>query len=307
MTPPVAAVVVTWESATCIAACLRSLAAEGVREVVLVDNASRDATLAEARRAFPSVRLLPQRRNLGFARAANLGMTQVDTPFVLLMNPDAELLPGSLQLLLSDTERSPKAGLWSPLLLGADGTPQAVSARDFPRLLDRLLTDTLAATAFPALGRLRRDLLPIPPAAAGIPVLSGACLLVRRESLRDVGGLDERFWLYYEDMDWCLRMRRKGWACRLVPGAKARHAGGASAELAFSASYVENRRNEIRYFRKNHGSAAATALLLFRLADGLLRILLDLALLAGGIRRRDKPPSVLLRKDLAALLGCLDA
>ena len=302
---PVEAVVVTWQSGFHAGACLDSLKREGVENVIAVDNASSDGTLACLRAHLPQERILAMPRNLGFAGAANTGLERTRAPFVLLLNPDAELFPGALRALLEDAREHPQAGLRGPLLVDARDKPCWDAARGLPGLLDRLLTGSLCVSLFPSMACMRRDLLPTPATARVVPALSGACLLVSREALEQVGPLDAGFFLYFEDLDWCLRMGKAGRPCRFVPSAKVRHWGGASAASAWGRSYLENRRSELRYFRKHQGTLAVLILQAFRVLDGFLRILLDLALLPLG-ERRGRPVYDYLRRDLDAFLAVLD-
>ena len=292
--PPVDTVVVTWRAAPVVGACREALRQAGIARRIVVDNASDDGTAEAVRQTDPEALLLRMPGNLGFAAACNRGLAESRAPFVLLVNPDAVLQAGALQALLEEAMKHPRAGLLGPLILNSAGRPAWDCARGFPTLLDRLLTDTLAAVALPGLRRFRRDLQPTPDTAREVPALSGACLLVRREALEQAGALDEDFFLYFEDLDWCRRIGAAGWACRVVPAARLIHVGGASASTLLARSYLENRVSEIRYFRKHGSRGAVIGLKTCRWMDGLCRILLDVLLWPCGGRRR-------LSKDLAAM------
>ncbi len=231
MIAPVAAVVVAYRSASVIDACLRSLAGKAA-QIVVVDNAAEPALPEIAAQAAPRVKCIVNPENRGFAAAVNQGVAATDAPYVLLLNPDCELLTG-LEALV-DCCRRKNAAAAGGLLLDADGAPQiGFFARSLP---------TPAALAFEVLGvnRLwprnpvnrRYRLLDIDPQIeqeVGQP--AGAFLLVRRSAFEAVGGMDERFHpLWFEDVDLCLRLRRAGGAVCCTPKAAARHVGAHSVE-----------------------------------------------------------------------------
>ncbi len=230
--PDVSVIVVSYETADLLAACLESVraaAAEGVSvETFVVDNASRDGSPELVEREFPEVRLVRHGWNAGFAAGCNVGLALARGRHVLLLNPDAELLPGALATLVAHLDEHPQVGYCGPRLEDAAGRTQP-SARRFP---------TVFSSAWAMLGGPQRrpgsrhtvDL----HAAHGYERdlradwLSGACLLVRREAIDDVGPLDDGFFLYFEELDWCRRMADAGWEGAWVAGATARHVGGAS-------------------------------------------------------------------------------
>lgn len=231
MSAPVAVVVVAYRSASVIGACLRSLAGKAA-QIVVVDNAAERALPEIAAQAAPQAELIVNAQNRGFAGAVNQGVAATDAPYVLLLNPDCELLTG-LEAMV-DCCRRENAAAAGGLLRGADGAPQiGFFARSLP---------TPAALAFEVLGvnRLwprnpvnrRYRLLDIDPASEQeVEQPAGAFLLVRRSAFDSVGGMDERFHpLWFEDVDLCLRLRRAGGAIRYTPEAAARHVGAHSVE-----------------------------------------------------------------------------
>jgi N-acetylglucosaminyl-diphospho-decaprenol L-rhamnosyltransferase len=228
--PRVAIVIVTYHSAAEIAGCLDSLAGLPETEIVVVDNASTDGTPAEANR--PGTRLIANSRNLGFAGAVNQGVRATSAPFVLLLNPDAQLQHG-LSALIAQFE-DPFTGAAGGRLTGPDGQAQTgFMARNLP---------TPAALIFELLGINRlwprnrvnwhyRCLGLNPSAAADVEQPAGAFLMFSRSAYEKVGGFDERFYpVWFEDVDFCAQLKEAGYRVRYTPEAVANHTGGHSID-----------------------------------------------------------------------------
>lgn len=206
----VSVVTVTHHSAAVIESCLRSVAAAAA--ILVVDNASSDATLDLVRRTVPAARIIANRRGVGFGNGANQGLAEVRTEFALLINPDAVLRPGALAELLAAADRYPDAAMLAPRVFHPDGHLEFIHNVS---LLER-----------PAYAARRDDPAPAGDLCAGY--LSGAVNLVRMSALRPQGGYDPRIFLYYEDDDLCIRLRRAGGSLLLVAAAEAEHIGGGS-------------------------------------------------------------------------------
>lgn len=259
------AVVVSYESRARLRGCVEPLAAiEDVR-VVVVDNASVDGSL-EAVSDLPVTRVR-RTTNGGFAVGCNEGWRTGEAPFVLFLNPDARIGERSLRQLVAALRDDPRAGAAGPLIRGADGTVSP-SQRRFPRLPHLVAYAVFLHRAFPG-AAWADDVVREERAyrAAGAPDwLSGACLLVRRPLLERLGGFDERFFLYAEDVDLCRRIRSLGYEVRFVPGAVAEHEGGASAPKGATLPLLA--RSQAVYAAKHFGRAHALAFRLL-LAAGL--------------------------------------
>jgi N-acetylglucosaminyl-diphospho-decaprenol L-rhamnosyltransferase len=246
MAPPdLTVVVVTYRSAAHIAGCLESLpaAAEGLDvELVVVDNASGDGTPDLVRAAAPAARLILNEANRGFAAAVNQAVRLARGRYLLLLNPDARPEPGSVARLARELDAHPDVALAGPQLLHPDGSPQP-SAWPAPGLR------TLAYDALLLHNLMPRSRLCFVAAEGEEPVdvecLSGACLLVRRAAFEALGGLDERFFIYYEDTDLGVRARAGGHRVRLVPAARAVHLVGGSS--------FQDRREFLRRFHESRG------------------------------------------------------
>jgi N-acetylglucosaminyl-diphospho-decaprenol L-rhamnosyltransferase len=249
------AVIVAYNSAATLRGCVAPLLdAPGVHAIV-VDNASPDDSLA-ALDGLP-VTAVRAHANHGFAAGCNLGTAHGVAPYVLLLNPDARLEPGDLAALVSVLDREPGTGIVGPRILEGDGE-LAHSQRRFPRRASTFAQALFLHRLWP-LAEWSDELIRDSAAyeRPGAPDwLSGACLLVRRTALEAVGGLDEGFFLYCEDIDLCARVRGVGWDVRYEPAATARHEGGVSGPReALLGVYARNR---VRYARKHDGRAAAT-------------------------------------------------
>ncbi len=248
------AVVVSYNSESHLREAVAPLAAlEDVR-VIVVDNASADSTLERV--ADLPVTVLAQPDNRGFAHGCNVGWQAGDAPFVLLLNPDAELDERSLRTLVEVLESDPRLGAAAPKIVEPDGSLD-YSQRRFPRLRSTYAQALFLHRIAP--GATWTDELVRDPAAYARPGspdwASGACLLVRRSALEQVGGLDEGFFLYSEDIDLCRRLRDAGFDIRFVPDAVCVHAGGASApRTALLPVLAESR---IRYAQKHMKPGAA--------------------------------------------------
>ncbi len=221
-------VVVAYNSGDTLRACVAPLAAMDGVAVTVVDNASPDDgadTIADL-----PVTLIRAGRNGGFAFGCNRGIAAGSAPWVLLINPDGTIDAGGLRALLETGERNPAAGAIGPRILGADGA-LAFSQRRFARLRSTFSQAVYLHRLAPLASwsdEMVRDRAAY-DAPASPEWISGACMLLRRTALEQVGGLDERFFLYREDMDLCRRLRAAGWDVRYEPAATARHIGGASS------------------------------------------------------------------------------
>lgn len=226
-------VIVTFNCRELALACLRSLAAERADvglEAIVVDNASTDGALSAVRREFPWVRTVEVGGNVGFARATNLGLQRAEGTRVLLLNPDTLVPRGVLRACLNALEAHPDVGVLGCKLVLPDGRLDHACKRGFP-------TPQASLWYLLGLGRLRPRSRRFAAYTAGhvgpdeisdVGAINGAFMLVRREALEDIGGLDERFWMYAEDLDWCLRCWRSGWRVLYWPRAEVEHVKGGS-------------------------------------------------------------------------------
>jgi hypothetical protein len=245
--PDLSIIIVNWNTSEPLYECLTTLETSSLverTEVLVVDNASTDGSADMVAREFPDVRLLRNTENVGFARANNQGIAATQSPYVLLLNSDTLMPPETLSNLLGFALCLPEVGACSPRLLGPDGEPQAFAFGGDP-------------TPFYLMRRgLWRLLLRRPlhnwrtPHTRKVDWVSGACMLVNRAAIEQVGTLDEGFFMYFEDNDWCLRMRRGGWHIYYYPEADIIHMGGQSLAQNPEArrAYYES----LRYFYHKH-------------------------------------------------------
>ena len=263
--------IVTYNSQRHIGTLLQTLRAElaGLdAEVVVVDNASRDGTADLVEREHPGVRLLRSTVNLGFAAGNNLAARHARGELLLLLNPDAVPAPGTIARGLALMAAHPEVGLAGARLLDPAGAVQP-SARMFPTLLQEFFVLSGLAARFPrsrlfgALDRRWAD----PDEPAAVDWVPGAFALVPRELFERLGGFDERFFLYYEEVDLCRRILKAGRRVMYWPELRVHHIGGASARTveggAVSRSGAQltlwRARSALLYYRKNHGAATAWA------------------------------------------------
>jgi GT2 family glycosyltransferase len=256
-------IIVNWNTRDDVGRCLHSLegAAPGLRvEVVVVDNGSRDGSARLVARRFPWVRLLALRANLGFARGNNLALAHTTGRYRLLLNPDTLVHGDALAQLVAYADSQPRVGLLGPRLLNPDGSLQA-SCRRFPTVSALLFRNTPLGTLFPRNPWARSYLMESDDheAPRDVDWLSGACLLARAEMIAEIGALDERFYMYVEDMDWCRRAHDAAWRVSYLPSAVVTHAVGRSSDQRPLAMLRAHHVSMWHYVRKHHGLAAALA------------------------------------------------
>jgi N-acetylglucosaminyl-diphospho-decaprenol L-rhamnosyltransferase len=226
---------------------------------------------------FPDVRLIASEENLGYSRGNNLGLEASRGRYALVLNPDTEVAAGALRALVDYAEAHPQVGILGPRLVNPDGSPQS-SRRRFPTLLTAFFESTWLQGHAPRrlLDRYYARDLP-DDAPAEVDWVTGACLLVRRAVYEQVGGFDEGFFMYSEELDFCRRAQAAGWRVAYVPGAVVTHFEGKSSEQAVPERHLRFQRSKIRYFRKYHGPLAAFALWLFLVASYVYQLALEAA------------------------------
>lgn len=258
-----AVVVVNYNAGEHLRRCLDSvLAAAGDvdLEVVVVDNASSDGSARRAVAAHPAVRLVENRENRGFAAAANRGIRETSAPYVLLLNPDAEVTAGSLASLVKVAEDRRRAGVLGLAVRNPDGSVQP-SARRVPGIWEGLAHAFLGRVA-PRNRFTRRYTMADWDHASEREVdwVSGSAMLLRREAVEAVGGFDEGYFMYVEDVDLCTRLRRAGWAVLFTPEVEVVHEIGVSSRWQPRRMAFEHSRSIYRYFR-THVARGPAALL----------------------------------------------
>lgn len=293
MPPDLSIVIVSWNTRELLRACLSSLpdaAAGTAHEVIVVDNASADGTPAMIRDDFPAVTLLESGRNAGFAAANNLAFARAAGRAVLLLNPDTVCPPGSLSSLLACLDGLPDAAAVGPALVDGAGDPTAAWGDD-PRLAHHLASIVDPSRRWlprrwrePGLGRLAPSTRQA--TAVAVDYVKGAALLMRAEALAQVGPLDDGFFLYFEETDWCRRARQAGWRVYLCPGVTVVHLEGRAATQLSAFSLRQFQASYRRYLTKHHGPGVVGA---FRVAQAVEYTLKALArALAPGDRARNR-------------------
>jgi GT2 family glycosyltransferase len=235
--PRLSVIVVSYNCRGLLLRCLQTVEAERRHiplELILVDNASSDGTVEEVRRLHPWVRLVAADSNLGFARSNNDALRMARGEHVLLLNPDTEVREGSLAAAVERLEADPGIGMLGVKLVTPDGGLDHACKRGFP-------TPSSSLWHFLGLSRARPHSPRFAAYTAGhigpdeespVDAVNGAFMLVRRQALDEVGLLDERFWMYMEDLDWCYRFWERGWRVLYWPGAEVVHVkGGSSTKL----------------------------------------------------------------------------
>jgi N-acetylglucosaminyl-diphospho-decaprenol L-rhamnosyltransferase len=209
-------------------------------EVIVVDNASSDGSADMVSAEFPSVALIRSARNGGFANGNNQGLALSQGAAILLLNPDTVMPAGGIARLLDRLAAHPEAGVIGPRLLRPDGSMHLACRRSFPTPAIAFYRLSGLSQLFPRSPRFGRYNLTFvdPRVALEVDSVCGACMLLRRSVLERVGPLDERFFMYGEDLDWCLRTRLAGWTVRYEPDIVVQHQhGAASRKRALRTTY----------------------------------------------------------------------
>jgi N-acetylglucosaminyl-diphospho-decaprenol L-rhamnosyltransferase len=229
--------VVSWNTRELLLRCLDSLAPEveaGRAEVWVVDNASDDGSAEAARQAGRQIRVLEVEQNIGFGRAVNLVAERTTKPWLLASNSDVALRPGALEMMIR-AGQDPRVGSVAPRLLLPDGATEH-SVHPLPTLPLTLAFNLGLHRVSKSLGeRLCLEGFWNSDRARPVPWAIGACLLIRRVAFEQLGGFDDRQWLYAEDLDLGWRLHEHGWITRYEPGAQVVHCSGAATSLAFGA------------------------------------------------------------------------
>jgi len=268
--PTIGIVIVSYNTRELLRDCLQSLQSVTLpRHILVIDNASRDDSVSMVRADFPQVKICALEENRGFAAANNLGLRMLGfapppsgaariTPpeFVLLLNPDTVVLPGALETLTAFLQAHPRVGLVSPRLLNPDGTTQTAAFR-FPTLTMSLLEVFPPGEVLPGRlynswwhGRYPQEQNGVEPFPIDHPL--GACMLVRSSTIAQVGLLDENYFMYSEEIEWCRRIRQAGWAIWQQPHARVVHVGGAATQQFRRQMLVELHRSRISFFKQHY-------------------------------------------------------
>jgi GT2 family glycosyltransferase len=249
--PRVSALIVSFNTRELTLEAIGSVVDEPGVETIVLDNASRDGSPEVVGKRFPGVHLIQSEENLGFAGGVNRAAAAARAETLLVLNSDARLCRGALELMFSLLQRQPRAGLVAPAMCYADGRRQT-SAFAFPGLLQVALDlrpiDRLMDTRVN--GRVRAA---AEPRQVDHPL--GACMLIRGTAWRDVGPLDEGYFMYLEEIDWCRRARSRGWQIWHHPHALVVHHGGASTSQQPEAMFAQLWRSRLRYYSRFHGPA----------------------------------------------------
>jgi hypothetical protein len=260
-------IIVSWNTSGLLSQCLSSIYETGSRfafEVIVVDNGSTDDSVSMVEERFPAVKLIRNDRNLGFARANNQGLEAGSSRYFMLLNSDTIMLPGVIDTLIEVADQNPNVGIVGPKLLNMNGSLQE-SWASFPSFLSEVLGQNF---------RHRRPVHDIPN-TFDVDWIMGACMLVSSEMLKDVGKLDEDYFFYSEETDWCFRIKKQNWKIWYTTDTSIYHLGGGSTQRGSVIQLVRLYQGKLLYFKKNHGNFART----------LLRFGLALSNMLGVIRR----------------------
>jgi GT2 family glycosyltransferase len=283
-------VIVSWNVRSLLERCLLSLHANDSSrdwcEIIVVDSASSDGTVEMLRQQFPSVRLVASQSNLGFSKGNNVGIAQSSGQYILLLNPDTEIVGDALSALVAYMDSHSDVGVVGPRVLFPDGRIQS-SRRRFPTLATAFIESTVLQPWF-SHSRVLRNYYVLDRSddqEQDVDWLIGACLFIRRKAWEQVGPLDEALFMYSEELDWCRRANASGWRVVYIPWATITHHEGQSSSQVVPARQIYFQSSKVHYYRKHHGLLASEALRIFLLGTYVYQLFLESAKWLLGHKR----------------------
>jgi len=255
-------VIISWNVRELLRRCLDSIqeSLKGEKgkgllvETIVFDNGSADGSADMVREDFPWVHLMESEVNLGFTKGNNLAIGQSEGRYILLLNPDTEVVGDALGTMVAYMESHPRVGALGPQLLNPDGTTQS-SRRRFPTLATAFLESTVLQPWFQGSRILKRYYLldRLDEEIQPVDWVVGAAILIRREALHQVGPLDEEFFMYSEELEWCYRLKAQGWEVVYLPTAQVVHQEGRSSGQVLPARHIHFQRSKVLFFKKYYG------------------------------------------------------
>lgn len=254
--PILTVVIVNFNAGSDLDQCIASVM-DQCDELVVIDNASSDGSIEHVKNVaanLPKLIVVLNSRNLGFSRACNMGAGAASGELILFLNPDCVLHPGAVNAMRRALREHPEVGMVGGMLLNPDGSEQAGGRRMVPtpwRSFVRAFGLQSLKERYPRLFEgYELHLSPVPPAPDDVEAISGACMMVRKEALDEVGMLDERYFMHCEDLDWCMRFRQRGWRILFVPDARVTHVKGACSHSRPLFVEWHKHRGMVRFYRK---------------------------------------------------------
>jgi N-acetylglucosaminyl-diphospho-decaprenol L-rhamnosyltransferase len=271
-------IIVSWNVADLLRACLASILAAPTKlalEIIVVDSASSDSSVAMIQAQYPQVKLMAQTENLGFVKCNNIGLEASSGRHVLLLNPDTEIIGDALATMIAYLDSHTDVGIVGPHTLNTDRTTQSTKRR-FPTMTTGFFESTWLQDYAPKSLMDWYYAADVGDQATGdVDWVQGSALMARRSVYEQIGGLDEGFFMFSEELDWCKRAKDAGWRVVYVGAAQIIHHGGKSTEQIASRKHIYFHQSKLRYFRKNYGLVAAQGLRVFLLLNYVWQILLE--------------------------------
>jgi len=269
----VSVIIVNWNTRELLLRCLESVFRHSgslTFDITVVDNSSRDGSVEAVREKYPRVTIVVNSSNLGFSRANNQAITSTSGNYCLLLNSDAELTEQALERMIEFMQDNPSVGVAGAKLLNKDGSMQN-SFDNIPTLTTELLNKSLLRAVFPRKYPSKKS-----PITAPLEVESviGACMLIRRKALEEVGLLDEDYFFFLEETDLCYRMRKAGWKVLYLPQAHAYHLQGESKAIDPGRAWIEYYRSLYTFFKKNRGFLSYIVLRILRVIKLSINLIL---------------------------------
>jgi len=276
--PDLSIIIVSWNVSRLLYDCLQSIAENKgalTIEIIVVDSASSDNTPEMVAREFPWVQLVACNENVGFPKGNNMGMGRANGRFILLLNPDTQLVGDALENMTAYLAAHSKIGMVGPQLLNGDLSVQS-SRRRFPTVGTAFWESTWLQPVAPKSILQRYYVQDVgDDQTVEVDWIMGACMMTRREIAAAVGGMDEAYFMYSEELDWCRRIKDAGWDIVYLPTAQVIHHYGKSSDQAATHRHINFNRAKLRYFRKYHGRFMTFVLRLFLLSNYLIQIILE--------------------------------
>jgi GT2 family glycosyltransferase len=294
--PLISVIIVSWNARSYLEQCLTSLTSEMWRyplEIIVVDNASTDGSPESVENRFPNVRLVRNTSNLGFSKANNQGIAQSTGKYICFVNSDVKVLDGCITKLVDYMQAHPNVGMAGPSMLGPDGRVGR-SCRGFPTVWNMLCHALGLDFIFPKVRLFGGYALRFWPhdTTRRVDILGGWFWIVRREALDEVGLLDEEFFFYAEDMDWCKRFHLNGLRVDYVAEAVSIHFGGGSSKRAPLKYHIQRQRADLHYWKKHHSKLGQAAYFCICLVYQTTRLLGNGVLLPFFPRSGDRAHAV---------------